>query len=241
VTQNFGDITEVVATQPDGKILIGGNFESFGGALQNGIARINPDGSADLTFKPGLADPLPQVAVRVKSLALQPDGKILLGLSYSEFNNANVYPLVERLNPDGSLDSTFSAALTTKLENSGTVEAIVLQPDGKIIVCGNYSYLNSNNAQRFGLARLNADGSLDSSFDFSSFSGNLGFSVEALALQPDGKILFAFGYSSSLPRGAIARLNANGSFDPSFNANLKGFSSADRLLLQPDGKVIAAG
>jgi len=242
VTQNFGDITNVVATQPDGKILIGGYFESFGGALQRGIARINPDGSADLTFKPGLAVPLPQVPVRVKSLALQPDGKILLGLSYSSFDPLNVHPLVERLNPDGSLDSAFNTtALTTQPFSADNVMAIVLQPDGKIIVGGNFRYLNSNNAQRFGFARLNSDGSLDSSFDFNQGLGTQGFGALALALQPDGKILFGFGTSSSFPRRGIARLNANGSLDLSFNAIFLGVATANRLLLQPDGKVIAAG
>jgi uncharacterized delta-60 repeat protein len=149
-----------VVLQPDGKILAAHENLAVGGQGVTITARLNPDGSLDETFESGLSPIGPR---RVDVLALQPDGRILVGGRFSRGRT-----LVMRLHADGALDPTFSLPLDLEYKEvpgfvSGGVNSIATQPDGKIVVSGAFRTINGFAAPY--LARLNPDGTLDANFD----------------------------------------------------------------------------
>ena len=136
-----------IAIQADGKILVGGWFNSVNGVARNGFARLNTDGSLDTSF---LATG-PNFVVNLRAIALQRDGKILVGGDFSVFNGSPLEKLA-RLNPDGSLDDSFLADIS----GSGTVvQFINLQNDLKIIIGGGFTSVNET--PRSFIARLMGD------------------------------------------------------------------------------------
>jgi len=218
---------ETIVTLSDGKILVGGSFTSYNGAARSNIARLNGDGSLDQTFNAATNG-------FVRSISVQSDGKILLGGSFSEVNGTS-RENAARLNADGTLDTTF---------NFGGADSVVhdikQQTDGKVIIGGDFTQVA--NTLRNRIARLNADGSLDSTFNPGAGPNN---SVYGLDLQADGKIMITglFDYVSGAFRRQAARLNADGSFDPTFDfsgINFFGGVGFD-VLVQPDGKILLAG
>lgn len=220
-------IVRDVAVQPDGKVVIGGDFVSVNGVLISNIARVNADGSFDTTFVSTGADRL------VRAVAVQPDGKIVIGgefLTYDGSNPNNLHArFVARLNPNGSRDTTFDPAI------GNYVGAIAIQPDGRIVL-GTYG-------GAFNLVRINANGTPDIPF-ITGAGNNTGFGeIFALALQPDGKILIGGNFSTynDVSRSKVARINSDGSLDASFTQSGLPISTVRSLALQPDGKVIAAG
>ena len=202
VTGNSVGNPIAMVLQADGKIIVGGNFDSVGGVRRGKIARLNANGSLDTTFNQGNGVDGNGI---VWSANVQPDGKVLIG---GEFFSVNGTPrqYIARLNADGSLDSSFAPQLNAQ------VLSIVVQPDGKIIIAGDFSNVNGSFSARR-LARLNADGSLDTSF---SYSLGLDLYPAAICLQPDGK-LFVGG------NNRIVRLNSNGNLD-GFNGGNAGVS-----------------
>ena len=219
-----------VSTQPDGKLIIAGYFTSFSGKNSNHIVRLNANGTIDHSFNPGTG-----ADNGVDALALQPDGKILIGGSFNTYNGTSV-KRVARLNADGTLDKTFKL----DKEIDGLVFTMLRQPNGKILVGG---YFNSFNGKvRFGgITRLNADGSFDKSFN--PGEGALFSSVYAITLQPDGKILIGgdFRFFNGIMRDHIARLNADGSVDESFDSNRGVNEKINTIALQADGKILIGG
>jgi len=217
-----------MVVQSDGKILIGGLFTTVHGAMRTGLARLNPDGSTDESFNAQLAGSAPVV----KSIAIQPDGKVLIGGTFASARGIGRSNLV-RLNLDSSLDLSFSNAVSD-------VSLLVLQPDGKILVGGGFT--NIHGVERRYLARLNSDGSLDETF----LDGLAGPSavVQCLVIQEDGRILIGgyFKTVNGMPRSHLARLNSDGSLDPAF---LDGMSGPDEVVrcvsLQPDNKILVGG
>ncbi len=217
-----------LALQPDDRVLVGGIFSSFNGTGRNNIARVNADGSLDLSFDPGSG-----ANGDVLALAVQPDGRVLVGGAFTIFNGASRNSIA-RLNADGSLDPSFNPG--SGFDNGA--RALALQPDGRVLVGGRYTTFDGTPRNR--IARLNANGSLDSSFEPGTGANS---EVLALVLQPDGRLLVSGSFFSfnGTPRNRVARLNANGSLDPSFDpgsgANMYGIS----LALQPDGRVLVGG
>jgi uncharacterized delta-60 repeat protein len=227
--------TNVLAVQSDGKTLVlwtltryicdtsGENCDYYGSYL---FSRFNPDGSRDTNFASNIG-----VNGAVNSVAIQSDGKLLVGGNFSVVNGTN-RPGIARLNPDGSLDNSFNPAAGT----SG-VTSIALQPDGRVLI-GVASYL-VNGTNRFGVARLNANGTLDSTFN----PGTGAFSVLAIALQWNGKVLIGGDFTSfnGTNRNRIARLNADGSLDSSFNPGTGANAIVRSIALQPDGNALIGG
>ncbi len=182
------------------------------------------------------------------AVALQPDGKIVVAGDSAHSNNNNDFAVV-RYNADGSLDTSFDGdgKQTTPIgsgEDYG--RAVALQPDGKIVIAG--SSFKSNKYD-FAVVRYNADGSLDTSFDSDGKQttpfGSKNSSGNAIALQPDGKIVVAGGSNNDF---AVVRYNADGSLDTSFDGDGKqttsfgsGIDEGHAVALQPDGKIIVAG
>ncbi|NJM06102.1 hypothetical protein HC891_07710 [Candidatus Gracilibacteria bacterium] len=221
-------IIEAVAIQPDGKILVGGDFTSYNGVPHGRVVRLNADGSLDPSFDPGVG-----ANNSVWELIVQPDGKVLLA---GDFTQVGGVPRtsVARLNDNGSLDTSFAPVLG----GSGAIVAgMALQPDGKLVIGGQFSRVNNVNRQN--LARLNADGRLDTGFLPPSMN-NL---VREVVVQADGKVIIVglFTTVGGQPRGRVARLNADGALDVGFNPGV----GADNVVLDavplPDGGMLIGG
>jgi uncharacterized delta-60 repeat protein len=215
-----------LAEQADGKILVGGGFNTLGGQSRTGVGRLNADGTLDTSFNPGVGETFPYVA----SVAVQADGKIVVGGQFTTLDGQGRY-YIGRLNADGTLDPGFDPGA------SYFVVALAVQADGKIVVGGQFTTLGGQS--RDGIGRLNADGTLDTSFNPGT-GENFPF-VGPLVVQADGKILVGgfFGELGGQSRDHIGRLNADGTLDASFNpgANLFVYS----LALQADGKILVGG
>ena len=140
--------------QPDGKAIIAGSFNSFDSNPYNRIVRLLRNGYQDPTF---LAPPNSGANDVINALALQPDGKIIIGGNFTAFNGVNRYHIA-RLNTDGSVDTSFNPGLGA----DGTVLAVSLRSDGKIVIGGDFTHYNGTASSY--LARLNTDGSYDTSF-----------------------------------------------------------------------------
>ena len=233
------EFVQSVAVQGDGKLLIAGAFNQVNLDVRLRIVRLNTNGTVDSGFNPW-------VDGAVYGLTIQGDGKILVG---GQFNN--IYPNggagpvprqnIARLNADGSVDAGFDPGA------NGFVRAMVLQPDGDILIGGGFTTLQPNGAAaaavRNRIARLHGDGTLDAGFNPSANKN-----VYSIALQPDGKILLGGPFDNLTPNGAaastirryIARVNADGTLDPGFDPN-PGGSEVYCIAVQPDGKILAGG
>jgi uncharacterized delta-60 repeat protein len=170
-----GEITAAVL-QPDGRIIVAGRFTSFNGFTHNGICRLNANGSVDQTF--GLGNGINNPAAL--ALALQSDGRIIVGGQFTQVD-LTLRNNLARLNTNGSVDLSFDPGPNGP---SGDVNAIVIQPDGRIVIGG--TFIGYNGFARGGVARVLGDGALDPSFDSGVGTGG---SVFALALQHNGQIV----------------------------------------------------
>jgi len=216
------------ALQPDGKLLLGGQFTSFNGLPRGQIARLNGDGSLDTNFSASVTAGEPTI----HSLAVQPDGKVLIGGMFFGINGATRIRLA-RVNADGTLDSNFVASATGS-QSFTTVSHLALQTNSQIVLAGSFESVNG--APRTNIARLNSNGTLDT-----SFTAGTDASPNALALQTDGRILIggAFSTVNGQLHDHIACLNTNGALDTNFLAITDG--NVDSFAIQPDGKVLIAG
>lgn len=255
-----------IALQPDGKILVGGNFTSLAGSPCTNIGRLYSDGSFDSTFHAG--------ANLGSSICIQPDGKILVA---SELR-------VARLNADGSMDAGFRCVFGGS--QFSKVNVILLTPNNGILVGGSFTSVNGTPCG--GLCQLSSSGTTDSVF-FGGVAGTLSSEVFSLAVQLDGKVVVGGSftrvggvYRTNLcrfnnsfvdstfvpdPNGAVecvlvdrnskilvggwfsaiaggratnfARLNADGSLDSTFNAGVNNRVSS--AALQCDDSIIIAG
>ena len=157
-----------------------------------------------------------------------PNGKIFVGGGFTTIGGGTRRSFA-RLNTDGTLDTTFP---DVGLDAFSLITEIIIQPDGKILLSGDIFTINGQTRNR--IARLNADGSLDTGFD-AGFTPPV--SVSRIALQPDGKIIVP-GVFGSIRR--VIRINANGSADSSF-ATAEFDNIIAQVLVQADGKVLACG
>jgi len=175
---------------PNNKVLIGGNFSSFQSAPFDRIARLNADGSVDTSFNPGSGAGGP-----VEAIVLQPNGQIIIGGSFTTYNGQSCNR-VARLNPNGSLDTSFNVALGP----NSTVRALAVTANGKIVVAGQFLTFNGSSVNF--IVQLNANGSVDGNFmTGTGFNG----STHALAIQPDNKILVG-GAFTQFQGSASARI-----------------------------------
>ena len=220
-----------VAVQSDGKIVIGGNFLYLGTYTVNGFARLNEDGSIDFSFNPANG-----ANGRVLAVALQADGKVLIGGEFTEINGYSRNGLA-RINTDGSVDTTFGDYAGA----NNTVRGIAVQPDGQILVGGDFTEFNNYAYSR--IVRLNStDGSLD--FNFNPGSG-ASAPVGPIVLQADGSILVGgdFLYFNGYNTGGLVRLDTAGNIDTTFGGSNPPFPDnyVTALLVQPDGKIVVGG
>ncbi|MEH1825775.1 MAG: DUF4347 domain-containing protein, partial [Nostoc sp.] len=238
VTTDLGsaDIARSIVVQDDGKILVAGVSNS-----NFAVVRYNSNGSLDTSFGSGgkvTTDIGNKTSDTSYSIALQPDGKILVaGVSGNNF-------AVVRYNSNGSLDASFDSdgKVTTDLGSTDVAYSIALQADGKIILAGKRS-------NDFAVVRYNSNGSLDTSFgsagkvitDIGSKTTDTAYSV---SVQADGKIIVG-GVSNN--NFALVRYNSEGSLDTNFGSagkvitDLGSTDIAYSVTLQGDGKIILVG
>jgi uncharacterized delta-60 repeat protein len=241
-----------VTIQADGKILVAGSeYGNFS------VIRLNADGSLDTSFD-GNGKTFIDVGIGSdygSSVTVQSDGKIVVaGTSYKGTDSD--FSLI-RLNANGSLDTSFNGtgkAIIPVGTSSDSGNSVIIQPDGKIVVAGTSSYQTDSygNTPNFSLIRLNANGSLDTSFNGTGKAiipvAGLSDYGESVTLQSDGKIVVAGStYYSNFDFGLI-RLNADGSLDTSFGASGRvikpvgsGVDFGKSVTIQRDGKIVVAG
>ena len=237
-------MASAVVIQPDGKLVVAGRTNIAGNTVF-ALARYNPNGGLDPAFGTGgLVTTDFGSTDQAFAVALQADGKIVTaGRRGSDV-------IVARHNADGSLDTLFGSNGRV-ITNFGATEqalALVLQPDGKIVVAGRTNKPAPNGNFDFALARYESGGAIDITFGtLGLVTTDFGGSVDrafAMALQPDGKLVVAGDSDANF---ALARYNSDGSLDASFGAGGKvitsfgGTDQASAVILQPDGKIVVAG
>lgn len=228
-----GSYVAASAMQPDGKVIIAGSFATVGGAAHGNIARLNADGSVDASFTAS-------TDATVNCVAVQADGKIVIGGDFSTVNGA-ARQCLARLDVDGTLEST--ATFNPGTVATGVVYCVAVQGDGKLVIGGGFASINGSASA--GIARLNADGTLESTATFNPGTGANG-EVYSVAVQEDGKILLGgyFTMVNGAQRNYLARLLADGSlestatFNPGSGANENALVS---IAVQADGKILIGG
>jgi uncharacterized delta-60 repeat protein len=223
-----GAVSEVVV-QADGKVLIGGAFTTINGVARSRIARLNSNGSLDSTFASAVGAGANGV---VSEVAVQADGKVLIGGAFTTINGVTSNRIA-RLNSDGSLDTTFNSGTGA----SNNVSAISVQNDGKILIGGRFTTFNG--VERKKIARLNNDGSLDTTFIPGDAISNSFTEIFTIAVQSDGKIILGGGISFITTSGVIIRLNDNGSLDSGFTASVD--KIINDLVVLANGKIAIGG
>jgi len=272
---SLGDVAKAIVVQSDGKIVLAGTC-TVGASYDFCVARLNADGSLDAAFDgpSGVGNgkfllPIGPDADDATVAALQPDGKIIVAGNC--YDGVNTRFCAARLNPNGSLDSSFNGPAgngagkfllpTIGSAGSDVPTAMILQPDGRIVLIGNCP---NGSISFFCAMRLASDGSLDATFNGPSGNGAGKFQLptigtlrdyaQAATLQADGKIVIA-GYCDGASNRdfCVARLNRSGTLDSSFigpsgSAAGKfvqpvgsGSDEAASVLLQADGKIVVAG
>ncbi|MEO1654312.1 MAG: hypothetical protein AAFU64_12275, partial [Bacteroidota bacterium] len=209
---------------PNGQILASGPFQNFNGTSQNGLARLNPDGSLDNSFAVGSG-----FNNQVTAMSLLPNNRYLIGGRFNNYNGEPVGPLVF-LNADGSLRPNF----IPNFPPGATVHSVAVQSDGKILLALD----EKGQFQTSSILRLNSDGSRDTSFTTFGLP-NLFF--QNPVVQSDGKILlFGINTLSGVSNGLV-RLNSDGSLDTGFAESSTTGGSPFVLALQSNGRIIVGG
>jgi uncharacterized delta-60 repeat protein len=222
-------VVRALLVDGDGSIVLGGNFGDVGGATRRNLARVLADGNvaSDIDLQP---DDI------VEALAFQTIGSerhLLVGGLFTEIGGTGRMALA-RLNANGSLDTTFDA----NVESFTGVYALAVQPDGKILIGGDFTTVGGTT--RSGLARLHANGDLDTTFD-ADVDGVLGPVIYAIAVQSDGRIVIGGNFTSvgGQERTNIARLEANGALDTTFDPGAS--NDVYALAIPSDGSIILGG
>jgi uncharacterized delta-60 repeat protein len=255
-----------LTVQPDGKLVLAG----FGGPIppdappaplpppgSEVLMRFQPDGQLDPTFGTGGTATTHPAGGGIAALVRQPDGRLVAGGSaVATVGGAEVFALA-RYEADGRLDPTFGTGglVITHVGREAALNALVLQPDGRLVAGGVAGVATVSGVRVFALARYEADGRLDPTFGIGGLvttymgrSDGFGPGLEALVLQPDGRLV-AGGYAPGYPVNnfTLVRYEADGQLDPTFgmggvvSTDVGGSDTIHALVLQPDGRLVAGG
>lgn len=259
ITQFEGSTPEFAfgaVTQPDGKVVVAGGGGSPAGSSQFLIARYNSDGSLDSSFANGGVQAIPVGAFdQAWDVALQSDGKIIVAGETETHTTPFDFGVV-RLNPDGSLDTTFNGTGMRTIDFGGNADVaygVAIQSDGRIVLAGSSTPTAANSASAVALVRLNTDGNLDSSFGTGGkvtttvpAAGN--DAAHAVMIDSVGRIVITGSAGLGNFHFLAGRLNPDGSPDPTFGTN--GFvvtplsatiDSSLGVAAAPGGKIVASG
>jgi uncharacterized delta-60 repeat protein len=262
---NSNDVLIDLVLQTDGKILAVGFTYPTGSSPHISLVRYNTDGTLDAGFGSG-GKVVTQISPNdgADAVAVQSDGKIVVGGNASTPNVVDTSFALVRYNANGSVDATFGngGVVTTNIgDYLDGISAIGIRPDGKIVAVGFRAIVRPPGEQRnsdIALARYNPDGSLDTTFgtggktvsDFGPVADYFADDATSINFQPDGKIVVCGdsdggGYFDFL----AARYTADGFVDTTFGSN--GFIKTDLgdgyedgsndAAIQPDGKIISVG
>ncbi|MCA8829614.1 T9SS type A sorting domain-containing protein [Hymenobacter pini] len=222
-----------VVRQADGKYIIGGNFTAINGVAASRLARLESNGTLDVAFTTAC-----QANGPVTSLALQPDGRLLVGGSFTTLaGSPRTY--VGRLEASGALDASF-APYTPPARTSGGVSKVLVQPDGRVLVSGLFNLRGAGEADQY-IVRLNGStGQYDPSFQFTLPTPDT--SPRTIFLQPDGHVLMGGNGPSYRQAFMLTRLRPDGSVDSGFTTLESTFTSeVNTLELDATGKIYAGG
>ena len=227
IETGFNADPEIIKQQSDGKLLVGGYYTTYQGVSANRIVRLNTDFSIDDTFVYGTG-----FNAEVNNVAIQSDGKILVGGNFTTYNGTSRNRII-RLETDGSVDTTFGIGTGF----NASVWAITIQPDGKILVGGEFATYSG--VSRSKIVRLNTNGSIDTTF---ASPGTINNTVFDFGLQPDNKIIAVgfFTQVSGVTNNRIARFTTGGTIDNTFTTG--GLNGGGYVVLcEDDGKVVVGG
>lgn len=223
-----------IAIDSNGKIYVGGSFTDYNGITENGIIRLNPDGTKDTGFDNSTGFNV-NVFAPVDTLVIDSNGKIYAGGGFTTYKGVAANYII-RLNADGTKDTGFDN--TTGFDES--VNILAIDSNGKIYVGGSFTTYKGATENR--IIRLNPDGSKDTGFDNSTgFDG----SVNALTIDSNGKIYVGGTFSSYKGSAAnrIIRLNPDGSKDTGFDNSVAFFggTSVNAFAIDSNGKLYVGG
>lgn len=224
----FSSTVRSMATQSDGKLIVGGDFSLYSGSATNYLIRLNTNGTKDTTFT------TPVLNQAVYSIAVQSDNKIIIGGAFTTVSGVAA-PRIARLDVNGARDATFNVGTAGA---GAIVRDIKIQSDGKVIAVGDFVAYSGSTSNR--IVRINTNGTLDTTFVTGTGLGNNAVNAN---IQSDGKILVvgAFTTYSGSTNNYIVRINTNGTKDTSFTLGT-GFNSTVSISnLRSDGKLIVAG
>lgn len=248
---HFGTNTENVylrkiLVQADGKILVGGTFNSPFTSTKD-LVRLNADGTHDASFVLGAGfshfENFSSVRFDdVADIVQQPDGKLIVCGKFSSFDIETRRNIL-RINTDGSLDTSFNDVYN--FLNIDRVYSISQFSDGKLIAGGNMGVETKTDTY---LVKINPDGTKDTAFN-NKCQGFFNYGVNAVLETPDGKIVVGgnFHKYNGEKCYALARLNQDGTVDTTFNSGQLGFenpggtATVTALAQQADGKIYVAG
>lgn len=218
---------------PNTKVLVGGQFTSYNGNSSTNLVQINTDGSFDSTFNIGSG-----FGSTVNALAIQNDGKILAGGAFTTFTGTTQNRII-RLNSNGTKDTSF--VIGTGF-GTGTIAAIKVQSDGKIIVGGTFTTYSGVTCNR--IVRLHANGKIDATFNMGT---GFGGTVNGIQILSNGKIIVSgifTTYNSATVSTNMVRLNSDGTLDTTFNVGGSGFQGnigQNAVSIASDDKILAGG
>jgi uncharacterized delta-60 repeat protein len=216
VGTGFNASPAIIIQQSDGKLVVGGDFTTYSGSTSPQIVRINSNGTKDTTFNVGAGYFI------IYAIAQQPDNKLIIA-------GWNFY----RLNSNGTQDTTF---VTGFLDSP--INDLILQSDGKIVAGGGFTEYSGSFINR--IARINSDGTIDSTFNVGTGFNN---TVTSVIQQSDGKIVAGglFTTYSGSTSNYIVRINSDGTKDTTFNVGT-GFNDwVYTIIQQSDGKLVVGG
>ncbi len=221
---NTKNVSRILVVQEHlNKIYIGGDRFTYNNLNIQGLSRLNIDGSTDTTFIfVGF-----NKASAISDIAEHNDGKVLVSTTYGFYNQLTI-PSCIRLLKNGNLDHTFNVQVIG-------VSCVKVLPDNKILIGGAFTSVNSSANQKY-IAKLNPDGTTDSTFENKISMSGAFASVYGLEVQTDGKIIVKGNFD-----GKIARLNTNGSIDNNYLIGSAASGVVRSIKLQKDGKLLVGG
>lgn len=237
-TINNQGVLTIPASTPIGTYTLNYSLSIIGACTTSDIATVT------IIVTTGIITPNIVAGIRannaVNLIGLQSSNKSIISGFFTRYNNI-LKNKIARLDTNLTLDATFTSSGPTP--SSQPPQSMAIQSDDKIIVVGSFTGF-SGGSNGFGIARLNVNGSIDTSFNVGgSGISLLNYVAYTAAIQQDGKILVGgqFGSYNGVPCGSLIRLNSNGSIDPTFTFPNYASSWVNRVLIQPDGKILVEG
>jgi uncharacterized delta-60 repeat protein len=246
---DVGTVKDAIIDTSSNRIYIGGTFRDYNGvSIGRGVAALTLSGVLDTSFNTGSGLGAGFDSYEVNTIALQPDGALLVGGRIIQYNGTTVKNLF-RVLADGSLDTSFDigsgpSPAPDAFFQPSSVTDIALQADGKILVAGDFNSWNGETTLSR-VVRLNSDGSVDNTFSLEEIASSIQ-SIKKVHVLPDGKILIA-GFRTNFAPQLIFRLNSDGSVDNTFGNPIftrdadNQFPDINDFVVQSDGTIVVVG